>query len=113
MGRERINDEIVVRRKLKDAFDHVYTEWNHKAMAFVSYGGFAGGARAVEQLRQVAIELRMVPARDEVNLSLVGFAGDARGWPTDPMSHKRAAAALDDLIWWTKVTKEGRERHKR
>src|SRR5215470_1798808 len=38
---------------LKNAFDHIYPEWNNKPIGFVAYGN-VGGARAVEQLRQVA-----------------------------------------------------------
>src|SRR6185437_6438023 len=41
---------------LKNALDWVYPEWNRKAAAFVSYGS-VGGARSVEQLRLIAIEL--------------------------------------------------------
>src|ERR1700719_2871776 len=40
---------------LKNAIDWVYPEWNRKAAAFVSYGS-AMGARAVQQLRETAIE---------------------------------------------------------
>jgi NAD(P)H-dependent FMN reductase len=98
---------------LKSALDQVYSPWNHKPIAFVSYGGFAAGARAVEQLRLVAIELRMVPVRDEVNVRLAGYAADERGWPADPAYAKKAAAMLDDLLWWMRVLKEGRERHPR
>lgn len=98
---------------LKSALDAVYAPWNHKAIAFVSYGGFASGARAVEQLRLVAVELRMVPVRDEVNVRLVGYAADERGHPADPVYAKKASAMIDDLLWWTRVAKEGRERHPR
>ncbi len=96
---------------LKSALDHVYSPWNQKPVAFVSYGGGAAGARAVEQLRLVAVELRMVPVRDEVNVRLVGYAADERGWPKDEWYGRKAAAMLDDLVWWARVTKEGRERH--
>src|SRR5512138_1777447 len=41
--------------QLKNALDAVYAAWGHKPVAFASYGGFAAGARAVEQLRLVAI----------------------------------------------------------
>jgi NAD(P)H-dependent FMN reductase len=95
---------------LKNAFDHVYDAWNRKAVGFVGYGGFAAGARAVEQLRLVAVELRMVPVRDEVDLRLVGFVGDERGWPKEEIYAKRAAALLDDLLWWARLAKEGRGR---
>jgi len=94
---------------LKNALDHLSAGWRHKPVAFVSYGGFAGGARAVEQLRLVAIELRMVPVRDEVNVKLVGFEADERGRPSDPLYAKRAEAMIDDLLWWARVAKQGRE----
>src|SRR5712672_4316601 len=43
---------------LKNAIDWVYPEWNRKAAAFVSYGSTMG-ARAVQQLRETAIEIQM------------------------------------------------------
>jgi NAD(P)H-dependent FMN reductase len=96
---------------LKNAMDHASLAWANKPIAFVSYGGTAGGARAVEQLRLVAIELRMVPIRDEVNVRLVGLTLDEAGRPTDAFYAKRAAAMLDTLAWWALVTKEGRTQH--
>ncbi len=88
----------------------MYSAWNHKPVAFVSYGGFAGGARAVEQLRLVAVELRMVPVRDEVNVRLVGYTADERGNPADPLYARKAKATLDELLWWARVTNAGRQR---
>jgi NAD(P)H-dependent FMN reductase len=96
---------------LKNALDHGYAVWTNKPVAFVSYGGTAGGARAVEQLRLVAIELRMVPIRDEVNVRLIGASLDERGQPTEEFYAKRAAVMIDTLLWWTRVAKEGREKH--
>src|SRR3989344_5113159 len=52
---------------LKNALDYVSTEWNNKPVGFVAYGS-AGGARAVEQLRAVAIELQMAPVRNAVHI---------------------------------------------
>lgn len=98
---------------LKNALDAVYAPWNLKPVGFVSYGGFAAGARAVEQLRLVAIELRMVPVRDEVNVRLVGYAADERGHPSDPLYARKASAMVDDLLWWARVAREGRERRPR
>lgn len=98
---------------LKNAIDQIYVPWNYKPIAFVSYGGFAGGARAVEQLRQVSIELRMIPVRDEVNLRLVGIALDERGWPTDELYRKRAGAMLDELTWMARVLRDGRAQNPR
>ncbi len=98
---------------LKNALDAAYSPWNHKAVAFLSYGGFASGARAVEQLRLVAVELRMVPVRDEVNVRLAGYAADERGHPADPVYARKAKAMIDDLLWWARVAREGRERRPR
>ncbi|PIR57717.1 MAG: nadph-dependent fmn reductase, partial [Parcubacteria group bacterium CG10_big_fil_rev_8_21_14_0_10_38_31] len=52
---------------LKNALDYVYAEWNRKAVGFVSYGSVSG-ARSVEQLRQVSIELQMAPIRSAIHL---------------------------------------------
>jgi hypothetical protein len=52
---------------LKNALDSIFPEWNRKAVGFVSYGN-AGGARSVEQLRQVVIELQMVPIRSAIHI---------------------------------------------
>ncbi len=96
---------------LKNAIDHASVAWANKPVAFVSYGGTAGGARSVEQLRMVAIELRMVPIRDEVNVRLIGVSLDERGRPTDEFYVKRGATMIDTLLWWARVARDGREGH--
>jgi NAD(P)H-dependent FMN reductase len=53
---------------LKNALDHLYTEWNNKAAGFVSYGG-VGGARAAEQLRLVCGALEMAAVSQQVTLA--------------------------------------------
>ena len=52
---------------LKNAIDMLYKEWNNKVVGFVSYGS-AGGSRSIEQLRQVAIELKMFPIHDTISI---------------------------------------------
>src|SRR5579864_5003850 len=52
---------------LKNAIDWVYPEWNRKAAAYVSYGSVMG-ARAVQQLRETAIELQLAPVRSSVHI---------------------------------------------
>jgi NAD(P)H-dependent FMN reductase len=52
---------------LKNALDSIFPEWNNKPVGFVSYGN-AGGARGVEQLRQVVIELQMHPIRTAIHI---------------------------------------------
>lgn len=53
---------------LKNAIDYLYAEWNHKAVGFVSYG-VNGGVRAVEQLRQIAAELKLADVAAQVALN--------------------------------------------
>ena len=43
---------------LKNALDYAYKEFNRKPAAFVGYGG-VGGARAVEHLRMICVELQI------------------------------------------------------
>jgi len=95
---------------IKNALDYVYSEWNRKPAAFVSYGQ-VGGARAVEQLRLVAIELQMAPLRnalhipgDVVRQAMGGAAVEDRLVALDTP----AAALIDDLLWWTRVLKQAR-----
>lgn len=52
---------------LKNALDYVGVQWNKKPVGFVAYGAM-GGARSVEQLRQVVIEAQMIPIRNSINI---------------------------------------------
>ena len=96
---------------LKSALDWAYAGWNRKPAGFVSYGGSSGGTRAVQQLRQVVIELQMAPLRAEVNIPFVGRAFDEAGNPRDELHAKRAAILLDELLWWTRALQVGRAAH--
>jgi NAD(P)H-dependent FMN reductase len=88
---------------LKNALDHVVRPWRHKPVGFVGYGGPGAGVRAVEQLRQVVVELEMVPLRQQVALQNVYMAFDIDGALTNPTGPDRqAAAVLDELAWWSR-----------
>jgi NAD(P)H-dependent FMN reductase len=62
---------------LKNALDYAYPEFNKKPAAFVGYGG-VGGARAVEQLRLICIELQMAPTRTAVHIGVEPYLGVAQ-----------------------------------
>jgi NAD(P)H-dependent FMN reductase len=96
---------------LKNALDYAYKEFIHKPIAFVGYGG-TGAARAVEQLRLVAIELQMAPVRSAVHIGMTEFLGIwQQGKRFDDFPHlaQAAGAMLDDLAWWAKLLKTARE----
>ena len=86
---------------LKNALDHGYHEWSNKPAAFVSYsGGAVGGARAVEQLRLVVIELQMAPIREGVHVGGVRQVFDEQGHMTVTTYDDRLLALFRQLRWW-------------
>lgn len=96
---------------LKNALDYAYPEWNKKPAAFVGYGS-VGAARAIEQLRLVAVELQMVPVRSGVHIMGADFFGAwQQGAALEDMAHIQPSvqALLEDLAWWTKALKTARE----
>lgn len=94
---------------LKLAIDSVRTEWEAKPVAFVSYGGLAGGLRAVEQLKLVFAELQAVLVRDSVSFHMAHTQFDGTGQPLRPERVNTAAKTmLDQLLWWADVLREAR-----
>lgn len=85
---------------LKLALDSVKYEWRGKPVGFVSYGGMAGGVRAVEQLRQVVAELHMVSVRDAVAFVRVKRAFDSDGTTRDEVAPDAADRMLGQLATW-------------
>jgi NAD(P)H-dependent FMN reductase len=95
---------------LKNAIDWVYPEWNRKAAAFVSYGS-ASGVRAVQQLRESAIELQMAPSRFSVHLAASTLwkhfqGGDVAAGLAE--ADGAAATMIADLLWWTEALRTAR-----
>ena len=93
---------------LKNAIDWHNEQWHAKPVAFVSYGGLAGGLRAVEQLRVVLAELHAVTIRNTVSFHNYGEIFDADGKPSDPGGDVAAKAMLDQLSWWGHSLREAR-----
>jgi NAD(P)H-dependent FMN reductase len=95
---------------LKNAFDYAYKEFGRKPIGFVGYGG-VGAARAVEQLRLVAVELQMAPVRNAVHIGMVEFLGIwQQGKRFDDFAHlaQAANAMLDDIAWWAHALRTAR-----
>jgi len=92
---------------LKNALDHAFPEFNRKPVAFVGYGN-VGGARAIEQLRLVAVELEMAPLRHAVHvlpdiMRPVMQAGDAFDLELFAPLDQRLETAVTDLLWWARA----------
>lgn len=82
---------------LKNALDSLKAEWAGKPVGIVGYGGIAGGARSIEQLRLVFIELKMRPTYSAVLLPMIWESLDANGEPSHSGAQKQLDALLDEL----------------
>jgi NAD(P)H-dependent FMN reductase len=92
---------------MKNALDYLYAEWRRKPAAFVGYGN-AGGARAIEQLRQVVTELQIAPLSAVVHIAGVwGKVKDGR-FAADEQDTRRFAHLMDDLSWWMATLRTAR-----
>lgn len=95
---------------LKNALDYVYQEWNKKPIGFVAYGS-AMGARSVEQLRQVAVELQMAPIRNAIHMPYDVIVAASKGTPDAELFApfaERGTGMVDQLIWWAQALKAAR-----
>ena len=83
---------------LKNAIDYLHREWQWKPVGFVSYGGVSAGTRAVQQLKLVALGVRLVPLFEAVNVPFFQqFIEDGVVHANDVME-RAAQTMLDELL---------------
>ena len=96
---------------LKNAFDFLFHEWTYKPVAFVSYGGPAGGTRAVQLFKPVVASMKMMPLLEAVYipyfLKQINEAGIFV--PTD-QQNKDLAVMFEELKLWSEGLKTIREK---
>lgn len=93
---------------LKAAIDWHFTQWTAKPVAFVSYGGAAGGRHAVLHLENVLTELHAVTIRDGLAFPNY-FTAWEDGRPLDSRAAGYAKVLLDQLAWWAGALRTARE----
>ncbi len=97
---------------LKNAIDWAYKPFVRKAVAFVGYGS-VGGARAIEHLRNIMVELQAVPVRQAIHIGGSDFLPimfGQKSWDdTKGNFDQFVPDVLDNLVWWTNATKTARE----
>lgn len=93
---------------LKAAIDWHFTQWTAKPVAFVSYGGAAGGRHAVLHLENVLTELHAVTIRDGLAFPNY-FTAWEDGRPLDPGAPGYAKILLDQLAWWAAALSAARD----
>jgi NAD(P)H-dependent FMN reductase len=101
---------------LKNAIDHLYPEWVNKPVGFVGYGN-AGGARSIEQLRQVVVELSMTPIRSAIHIPVAIYLA-VMNEPLPPKPElflplkegriNQVARFFDELLWSARALKQAR-----
>ena len=98
---------------LKNAMDWTFVEWRRKPITFVGWGN-VGGARAVEQLREVAVEFEMAPLRyavhvlPDVMIQAMQLEDRTDTSPFAPLEPK-LTLLIDDLVWWMAALGAARE----
>ncbi|HEX4662108.1 MAG TPA: NAD(P)H-dependent oxidoreductase [Candidatus Saccharimonadales bacterium] len=96
---------------LKNAIDFLWLEWNYKPAAFVSYGAEAGGARAVEHLRNVSGQLKLYDLRSHILIPNYWTQMDEAGTFTATEAQIKAAHELvEETAFWAETMKQAREK---
>jgi NAD(P)H-dependent FMN reductase len=92
---------------LKALIDWHFSQWTAKPVAFVSYGGVAGGRHAVLHLENVLTELHAVTIRDGLSFPNF-FTGWQDGNPLDYQAAGYAKTLLVQLDWWARALRAAR-----
>jgi len=96
--------------ELKMMLDLLYQQYFYKPVGIcgVSSGGL-GGARMVEQLRQVCVEFHMSPIREAIYFSAIQECFNEDGSIKDKTFPDRVKKFLDELVWCANAFKKARE----
>ncbi len=87
---------------LKNALDYLSREWAYKPVGFVSYGGVAGGTRAVQGIKQVVTTLNMMPLPEAVTIPFFSqFIDENKRFNATEAMEKTAASMLHELHRWS------------
>ncbi len=85
----------------KNAIDYLVHEWAYKPVGLVSYGGVAGGTRAVAALKPTLAVLKMVPLAESVVIPFVASflqgEGDERHFVPNSQLEEAATVMFDEL----------------
>ncbi len=99
---------------LKNALDYLLPEYERKPIGIVtvSAGGF-GGMTCLAQLRLVTLGMGAFPIPENLSVSRVQDSFREDGTPNDPAYEKRAAAFLDEVLWFTEAIADRKAKEQR
>ena len=91
---------------LKNAIDFLHNEWMYKPVGFVTYGGIAGGTRALQMIKLVVTALKMVPVTEAVNIPFFTKYIDEKGnFNASDSTNRAADGMLIELARWAENLK--------
>ncbi len=98
---------------LKNALDYLLPEYERKPIGIVtvSAGGY-GGITCLAQLRLVTIGMGAFPIPENLAVSRVHDSFKEDGTPNDPAYEKRAAAFLDEVLWFAEAISDRKAKEK-
>jgi len=76
-------------------------EWAHKPVSFVSYGGPAGGIRAVQMVKPMLSSLKVVVVHEAVSVPLFAHQIVDGVFKPNEMQDQFATMMLDALLKWS------------
>ncbi|MEU6912900.1 NADPH-dependent FMN reductase [Streptomyces olindensis] len=82
---------------LKNAWDFLAVEWQHKSAGFVGYGGVSAGTRAVQMGKSVVANLRMLPIGPTVSIPFVDERVEDGAFRPGKIHERAAERILDEL----------------
>ena len=91
---------------IKNAIDYLFTEWRHKPVGIVSYGGASGGLRATQMLKQVVTSVSMMPLAEQVSIPFfTKYIDEEQQFVPDEAIAKTADTMLAELQRWVSTLK--------
>ena len=82
---------------LKNVLDWVGKPWVDKPVGLISYGGIAGGARAVEQLRSITIELGLINVTNAIHFPFFAKAFESGEQPSE-LTNENLKKMLGEIV---------------
>jgi NAD(P)H-dependent FMN reductase len=90
---------------LINALDFVFREWQHKAAAFVSYGGVSGGLRSVQATKLLLTSLKVMPIPEAVTIPFFMKMMHEGVFTGSEDLDKAITSMLDELHKWAVACK--------
>ncbi|MBX2887887.1 MAG: NAD(P)H-dependent oxidoreductase [Ferruginibacter sp.] len=95
---------------LVNAIDYLFSEWNYKPAALVSYGGISGGLRSAQMSKLILTTVKVFPLTEAISIPFFAKQINEEGvFIANPLIDKSYNEMMDELIKWTKGLKYMRD----